>query len=71
MTQPFTKVDMQYELVLAAIRLEAASHPTDLKPRPTSERQQVDQATVTAQGSSEASRMDGHWMGSQQHGGTK
>ena len=67
MTPPFTKVDMQYELVKAAIRLEAASHPTNITPRPTSERQQVDQATVTAQAQHEAD----FWMGSEQHGGTK
>jgi len=34
-----------------------------LKPRPTSERQQVDQATVTAQAQHEAD----FWMGSEQH----
>ena len=67
----WTILDWMYALYKADRSLEAASHPTNLTERPTSERQQVDQATVTAQGSSEASRMDGHWMGSQQHGGTK
>jgi len=59
----WTILDWMYALYKADRSLEAASHPTNLKPRPTSERQQVDQATVTAQAQHEAD----FWMGSEQH----
>ena len=59
----WTILDWMYALYKADRRLEAASHPTNITPRPTSERQQVDQATVTAQAQYEAD----FWMGSEQH----
>ena len=59
----WTILDWMYALYKADRSLEAASHPTNITPRPTSEREQVNQATDTAQAQYEAD----FWMGSQQH----